>query len=351
MKKITLLGTFPPPIGGTSIHVYRLYVLLKQFYDVQGVDTHGRANLESEGITSIKNYKRWLVRFIFISKSDIMHSHSHSWNERIILALVAMLKRNKIIFTYHSLRENSNQLPKLKLWLIKYILNYNSTHIVPNSNMEKQLLDYGIKNSNVRVIPTFLLPLSQSDEKCPSYIYDFIKGAEHVVLANASNNNKYEGVDLYGIDLCIELCRKLKKNIDIRLVFCLTKVTDKDYFDEIKNKIINFKLEKNFLIVNDNISLLPIFKVTSLFIRPTYYDSYGISVGESISLGVPCIASDVCKRTNGTILFTNRDFNELFEKTKEVLHEPKLFTNKLNGIKVSDNSYELLEVYGDLLKN
>ena len=63
----------------------------------------------------------------------------------------------------------------------------------------------------------------------------------------------------------------------------------------------------------------PLFKKTDLMIRPTYSDGYGISIAESLYFGCPAIASNVCLRPKGTILFKNRDLDDLATKAMLVL--------------------------------
>ncbi|EKO3701887.1 glycosyltransferase [Vibrio metschnikovii] len=115
-------------------------------------------------------------------------------------------------------------------------------------------------------------------------------------------------------------------------------------------RIKEYGLENNFLFVNENISLYPVLKSSSIFIRPTFYDSYGISVGEALSIGIPSIASDVCKRTEGAIIFKNRSIDDLYLKVKSVLSNPSRYKDRLVNIKVPDNSEELLNLYKKLLK-
>ena len=63
----------------------------------------------------------------------------------------------------------------------------------------------------------------------------------------------------------------------------------------------------------------PLFKKVDLFLRPTNTDGFGISLAEAIHFGTLAIASDVCPRPEGTILFKNRDFNDLFTKVNKIL--------------------------------
>ncbi len=58
---------------------------------------------------------------------------------------------------------------------------------------------------------------------------------------------------------------------------------------------------------------------SDLFIRANRIDTYGMVVGDSIELGTPVIASDVCPRHSGAILFTSNNILDLTEKIKNTL--------------------------------
>ena len=65
--------------------------------------------------------------------------------------------------------------------------------------------------------------------------------------------------------------------------------------------------------------LWPLLKYATVFIRPTLSDSYGISIAEALYVGTPAVASDVCKRPVGTILYKAGDVVDLSEKVRRIL--------------------------------
>ena len=60
-------------------------------------------------------------------------------------------------------------------------------------------------------------------------------------------------------------------------------------------------------------------KKADLMIRPTCTDGYGISIAEALFFDCPAIASDVCPRPEGAVLFKNRDMDDFEQKTRELL--------------------------------
>jgi glycosyltransferase involved in cell wall biosynthesis len=58
-----------------------------------------------------------------------------------------------------------------------------------------------------------------------------------------------------------------------------------------------------------------------VFIRPTTHDGDSISVREALALGVPCVASGVCARPEGTYLFRGGHAQDLALRVRQALAE------------------------------
>lgn len=348
-KKIAIFGTYPPPIGGTSIHVKRLSLLLSNEYDVTVYDTYGSGEC-NENVISIKNYKKFLLLYLFNGKDDIIHSHTHSWNERLILSIISKLKRKKIIFTYHSLREEWDEKRLLNKIICKLVFMLSDMNIAVGESIEKKLIEWGINKKKVKVIRPFLLPSKKevSDFREIDGLEAFLDKHKFIICANASNNNKYKGQDLYGIDMIIDLCYNLKKEKDIGIVLALTKITDEKYYSNIKQMIISKGLEGDIFIINENISFLPIIKRSDIFVRPTNTDGFSLSVVEAIYMGVPTVASDIVERYDGTVLFETRNSKDFNDKVMNIINNYTINKKKLENIHVKDSSKEILNLYKDL---
>ena len=88
-----------------------------------------------------------------------------------------------------------------------------------------------------------------------------------------------------------------------------------------------------------------VWKLSDLFIRPTFTDIEGLSVKEALFCGTPAIASDVCKRPLEAIIFKNRDFNDLLSKVLEVLNNNN---KEFTVIPNDDTIKSILNIYNSI---
>jgi glycogen synthase len=81
------------------------------------------------------------------------------------------------------------------------------------------------------------------------------------------------------------------------------------------------------------------------FVRPTSADGDAISVREALALGVPCVASDVCARPEGTLTFHANDARDLVDTLVRALVSPP---PRVPG---PDAGPVVLALYGELLRS
>lgn len=324
MKQIALVGTYPPPIGGVSIHIFRLrQALIQRGMDVVVYDTSLSKDGE-EGILPGASRRRLFTK-LYSSPAGIIHYHNHDWMMRAMLLLLRPFSK-KVIFTFHSFRDDLNTASPLNKVLLHMVARYGDSFIATNNEIKEKLIRIGASSHKVKVIPAFLPPQLSSGDfgSVPDSASAFMKSHDPLISANGYQISFFQGEDLYGIDLCIDLCYALKKVwAEVGLIFCLPTIGDPTYFSKLQKRIHDLGIDKNFLFVTGSVNLPPILKQSDLFIRPTNTDSYGVSIAEALYLGTPAIASDVCERPTGTMLFPSRNLDELIRLSKKVLEDLK----------------------------
>jgi len=321
---IYLVGPYPPPFGGVSVHNKRLRMAL----DDKGYRARvlAQADLASDdpAVSSISLGQIWKPFWSGITQSrPIVHYHSSGVIPKhfILLTLLASFKF-PVIITFHSFRQDTSAIMKPCRTLLRLSLRFFSHIICVGSGILDQILDLGVDRKKISVIPSYIPPiLNDSDRyRIPHVIQEFINNHHPILTANAYKLVFHEGEDLYGLDMCIELCRQLKENYpEVGFVFALPDIGDEEYYNLLLKRIKEYDLVSAFWFSREPIEYWPIIERSTIFLRPTNTDSFGISVAEAIDLGVPAIASDVCERPQGTILFRRRDAEDLRAKVEAVL--------------------------------
>lgn len=336
---VIIAGTYPPPIGGVTIHIMRLKELLdssryKSFF----VDLRPKKNTKVS--IDKKQYIKSLIYCLRKAKDGVLHYQLNNWIEGSLLSIGSKIYRIKMVYTVHSFRIEEFSL--IKRMCFRITSKYVSEFIAPSLTTKEKLILYKVNIAKVKVLNTYLPPIySELNEPIPEKLEEFVNMSNYVVLANASRLYRdTDNTDVYGLDMCIELCASLP---NISLVFCAPIIADKPYLDECLQKINSLGIENRFLIFNKDVSFASLFRYADLFVRPTSTDSFGISVAEALSCRVPAVASDVCERANGTILFESRNSNEFLEKVKfcmERKSEDFIFELENNHIKSYTDLYD-----------
>ncbi len=348
---VALFGPYPPPYGGVSIHIYRLKNLLVEnnigytVYDItQFFD-------KKDKIDDLL-VKKWHMILHF--SKGIVHIHNSGLNllKIFLLSNLLKIKDNKIIITFHSLRDNIENADRLKNKILRTCFMYISHFIVVNQEIKEKLINIGIKSEKISVIPAFLPPtiIKKDSEVIPSEIWDFINNHHPILSANAFRVKFYNNQDLYGIDMCIDLCTNLKKNYpQIGFVFCLPDIGNNEYFTKMKNKISMNGIDNNFIFVTQPYQFYPILLKSDLFVRPTNTDGDAISIRESIYFKIPSVVSDVVPRPTGTNLFRNRDSHEFALKVEDVIKNYKKYKMELENLEVENNFDGIKKIYQKLI--
>jgi glycosyltransferase involved in cell wall biosynthesis len=358
-QKIALIGSYPPPYGGVSVHIQRLKKNLDKLgienvvYDLSPIYCSKNNKIREENIVYVHHPILWFLKFFFNSKENVIHSHVSDWRLRFFFSLMNFFDK-KIIISIHgdSLERAYCEGSFLRKSIIKKTLSRASYIIVMNNNIKNFCLSLEVESKKVKVIPSFIISSDEEESDLEILSKDlkiFIKSHSPIVLANAFKLRFFNNEDLYGLDLFIDLCSIIRIDYpNIGFIFCLPQIGDYNYFKKMMRRIEGKNLKENFLIYTKGDRMIPILKMSDIFIRPTNTDGDSISIRESLSYGIPVIASDVVPRPNSVVLFKNRDLKDLVKKVKYVIEHYDECIKDLNSIGYEDNFKKILYVYHDL---
>lgn len=345
-KSIIMIGPFPPPIGGVSVHTSRLVNKIEKRYTIYKIDTSRNRLLQ--GLILLK----LLIKSITSSSKFIVHNHVFKIKSNVIIVVLCKVFGVKYIQTIHSFRLNKDLLSNNEVGLIKFNINNTANIIVVSNKIKDDLIKYDSNVSkNIAVIPAFI-PYGERITQITSEKYiddlgikDFIESHEIIICANAYKIVFFNDEDLYGIDLCIELMESIKKitEYNVGFIFMLPQISNLEYYNQMRNNIREKGIENDFLFVNKEVDMVPLFDFVDVFLRPTNTDGDALSIREALHSGIPCIASDVVERPVGAVTFKNRNASDLYKKVITLIQNLEEEKSKVKNLKNSES--ECMEKY------
>ena len=178
------------------MHIQRMKEHLER-EDIEYIiyDTSGTVKNE-KNVICINNLKKWLPKYFFFAKEDIIHYHSPNWILRIIFGLMSFLGKKTIISIHgESLNDSLKNAGWLRNKIIIFALKRTSFIIADNQKIKKLVLSVGVSPSKVEVIPAFIPPVVKQEdfEKVPGHVWEFIDSHKPIISGNAFQISFYEG--------------------------------------------------------------------------------------------------------------------------------------------------------------
>lgn len=354
--KIGIIGPYPPPYGGRSIHVQRLVDFIsanKRTWKILIFDnTKKNQTRLSENVIIFPFKIRYFMKFLFAV--DVVHYHGSNWLLRVLVGFLRFFGRTVIVSLHSnvSLRNVYQVGNYLRKILIIFSLRKANYIIATHSGIKEFLRTIGIYE-NILLIPSFVAPTKKKQhyDAVPQYVWNFIKSHKPTIAGNAYQLVIRDGIDVYGLDLLVELIGRLKKEYPtIGLIFLLPEIGNFTYFKKIQKIIHNKELDDNILIVNVAMQAYPIWENVHVFVRPTTTDTTAISLYEALWFGTPAIASDCVSRPEGVLVFKNRDVNSLVRKTSFLLEHYEKQKRKTMEATPQNYADDIVKVYENVMK-
>jgi len=313
-----MIGRFPNPIGGITIHNMRLAKRLQ-------MDGYGY---------NIVDFGNGLFKGIFnviISDKRIYHISITNTFLILLLILIIKLKRKKILLTIHTNIGRYNFFRSI----IEIINIYLSdTPIVLNKKsycISKKI------NNDTAIVSAFIPPLYNENNGFKSiHVLRYIDNSKwnNIYCTNASNVkiDKY-GNEIYGITELVNIFKKKRNSL---LIVSDPSGKYGEYFR--KKKIdINYP---NILFIGFPHSFIEILKFSDVFIRATSTDGDSLSVKEALFFDKIVIASDAVSRPKGCILYKFGDSRDLESKINNYQD-----TARFKNFKIENGYEDIRKIY------
>lgn len=317
---VLLCGPIPSPTGGVSTHIARLRdILIRNGHQVSICDESPNIKDSTYNIRSLHPF----YYFSLIKNSDVVHIHSSVDLFRFIHLISAFVFGKPIILTLHSWRKGEIAT---KIWA--YIFNHLCAKVVcVNEEIEKQL---SLKPDLSVVFPAFIPPthlLKPLPENIESFIATARRTGKRVACTNAFRALTHKGVDLYGIDICLEAFADTRISSSCILICVISDPSvNQKQVESYRQYIVNNSLQNTILLHLNAIEFCSLLKLSDISIRATNTDGDALSIRESIYYGIPCVASDCTERPKNTILFKNRSIESLIKEVNQTLRTAPIDT-------------------------
>jgi len=326
-KNILLIGPYPPPFGGISIHITRLSNHLKNDYNFSFID---ESRTKKKFVFNLRTLNIFKYLSLII-KSDIVHIHSGSSILRDFHIIISKVLFKNIIVTIHSNNPIQNKIINI---IDKRIITLSNKIIFVNENIVEKL---NYKKPHI-IKEAFLPPNMCNEQKLPSFINKWInrikKNDSLLLVSNAWRLDLYNGKDLYGLNQGIELINELlKQGKNAYLIFNIPNVEENDkLYYNYKNSIEKLDLTNNILLINENISFVKLIEKSDIVLRLTLIDGDAITIREALYMKKPIIASDVVPRPEGTILYKTNNIDDLVKVCLNFLNNFDNYIIKSNTV-------------------
>ena len=114
----------------------------------------------------------------------------------------------------------------------------------------------------------------------------------------------------YNVEEAVAAAVRFNANTGVPTTITVLQSTirnEPEYHERTLKEIEKARQSIEVIILEDRKDILAILAAHDVFIRPSYLDSYGLCVAESLLVGTPAIATDVCRRCSAALLYTRGD--------------------------------------------
>lgn len=315
---IGIVGTWPPPLGGISVHIKRLAERLdERGFRVVILDTDPEAGkeipFEHRAMPKGRHLSLAISAAVVELGIEVLHLHvfGAEWKLMLPFAMVQEVTGVPAVVTVHSLRRCASSMPTRSRRLFSLGARHIQHFLCAGPHVREHLLEFGVEPERATAfVPHLALP-SESLVPRPfdPKLEDFLASHSPIISSGTGVLVAYDGRDLYGLDLFVRTAHVVRRQHPrIGFVFVMAGHCEPELVNDAEEFIADNDLEDTVLLWRR-----PIFPGTLLwqrsdiFVRATLSDGDAISLREALSSGVPSLASDAVARPPGCVTFRTGD--------------------------------------------
>lgn len=323
-NSVFLLGAYPPPIGGISVHVMRLAEFLQNRYDVTVLDFYG-GSAGSEGqsaptyVVRVRSARlgkilRQAVRLAACAK--IIHLHTTSLRRAsVVAALILIGCGKKIIVTIHGgeCADDLRTMSKLRRFVLKTLVTQVDKVIVVSTGQELALRELGIPRSRLIVIPAYIPGRSEPTNELAETVAALRARVDRIVVSSGY------GIRLYGYDVIVRALMGNPEGLKTAVILAVYTEYDEAYLRWLKElEYCGEGVEVVILRGTSPGGFSYLLSQADVYIRATSQDGDAVAVREALQHGMRVICSDCTNRPNGVTLFRTGDAESLSGQLRQI---------------------------------
>lgn len=304
---VLLVGPFPPPFGGVSVHVRRLARLTATHGFTVSVFNHFRAT-QTEPVVARGLSRNPLLYLASLQpvRARLVHYHHSRWSTLMATAIALGGRRSRpaTVITVHSHSlDSSLQGHYLRGALTRWALRRFDAVVAVSDGVAEGLV-LAIPDLPVAVIPAYLSPGDEPPSDLSEPTRRFLAaGGPTLIIAAYRLNTDAQGHSIYGVDFAFELFAALARaHPCLRLTVFLAKQptlpAERRRLENLLREAAAGGLADRFRVAIGE-PLAPALGYESIVLRPTRTDGDAVTVREAIAAGRPVLASDVVRRPDG----------------------------------------------------
>ncbi|MCP3103408.1 glycosyltransferase family 4 protein [Myxococcus sp. K15C18031901] len=337
--RVLLVGDHPPPHGGVAIHVQQLHRFLRE----RGVEAKvldiGKGGRPAPDVHPVRGIAPFGLRLAgFLTSGWTVHVHSSGNNPKawLLAATVGSLPvgRAPRFITLHSgLLPDYLAASAARRAFARVALAGYSRIIAVSGAVRDALVACRVPEEKLVVHPAFC-----ASQVRPGPVPEAVEAGlarRRPLLTFAHHPSP-----VYGRRVAFRAVRELAETWpDVGLAVFGPGTDSETFLRDVRESGVARHLE--VLGELEHGEALGLIQHSAAFLRPTTHDGDSLSVREALALGVPCVASDVCARPEGTRVFRAGDSTALASAVREAV------AAGLPRIQAPDAGPVLLGLYAD----
>lgn len=298
----SVVGGLPEPSGGVTVFNGDLVeMLLKRGHNVIVFDQNSgqkQSRFYQADIRVSPTGRRWYFNFW------VAVTHLHLRADRFILhtsntfglirVIVPLLRGMTCTVFFHNGEIEAARTSSIARILLRWLMSRIDRVFVMSPKQYGSLSEKGYPMERIsRIVPVIRSATRPEATPVP------LQERPRVIMACGHETR------IYNYEFAVRLAQEVL-DTEVHIYLYGTHV-DSGYLDDLKS-IDTFDRLRVFR-GNDRDTFVKALCNARLFVRPNHVDSYGVSVVDALQVGTPVVASDVCARTGGSVLFAAGDYD------------------------------------------